>query len=108
MPSEMSARRADYLAWTSAQHVRKPLPDDLAIDPCRSLESLAEVRGALKKLKHDSHFMAKIFEHRCKQLYPRDLLVATVQTRKGGRLAPRDPQTPYPQFFPILGIPMGF
>ena len=86
MPSEMSARRADYLAWTSAERpARKPLPEYLKLEPCARVESLAEVRGALKKLKHDSHFMAKIFDHRCKQLYPRDLLVATIPTRKGGR-----------------------
>merc|ERR1712224_282064 len=29
--------------------------------------------------------MAKIFEQRCKQLYPRDLLMSTVPTKKGGR-----------------------
>lgn len=81
---EMSARRKDYTQAAQAT-ARRPLPADLEIGPCRSTEPLAEVRGALKRLKHDAAFMAKIFETRCKQLYPRDLLVATVPTKKGGR-----------------------
>lgn len=48
----------------------------------RSLEPLAEIRGALKKLKHTPGFLSKIFDNRCKQLYPRDLLVAYVPSKR--------------------------
>jgi len=85
MPKEVvdrSARRADYLGPKPT--TRQPMPADLAIAPCASLEPLAEVRGALKKLKHDKNFLAKIFDTRDKQLFPRDIMVATVSTKKGG------------------------
>lgn len=80
----MSARRADYVAPKPRSEGRRPAPAGLSIQPCASLEPLAEVRGALRKLKHDKGFMSKIFEARDKQLFPRDILVATVPTKKGG------------------------
>ena len=82
---EMSARRADYIAWTAGNSERRTLPDGFEIGPSASIEELGDVLGALRKLKHDRNFIAKIFESRDKQLFPRDLLVATVPTRKGGR-----------------------
>jgi hypothetical protein len=82
---EMSARRADYIAWTAGNSERRMLPDGFEIGPSASIEELGDVLGALRKLKHDRNFIAKIFESRDKQLFPRDLLVATVPTRKGGR-----------------------
>ena len=46
---EMSARRADYIAWTGAKgKERRPPPAGLEIGPCLSLDPLAEIRGALK------------------------------------------------------------
>jgi len=82
MEIDRSARRADYLGPKPT--TRQPVPANLAISPCASLEPLAEVRGALKKLKHDKNFLAKIFDTRDKQLFPRDIMVATVPTKKGG------------------------
>lgn len=80
----MSARRADYVAPKPRSEGRRSAPAGLSIQPCASLEPLAEVRGALRKLKHDKGFMSKIFESRDKQLFPRDILVATVPTKRGG------------------------
>jgi len=87
MAAEMSARRADYTAWTSGTRPeRRPLPEGLEIAPCANLDSMSEILGALRKLKHDKNFISKVFESRDKQLFPRDLLVATVPTKKkGGR-----------------------
>lgn len=85
MRAEMSARRADYTAWANGRPERKPLPEGLDISPCAGLESLAEILGALRKLKHEKSFLSKVFEARDKQLFPRDLLVATVPTKRGGR-----------------------
>ena len=73
----ISARRADY-CWASQRTNgawRQPVPEHLQITPCPSTEPLAQIRGELKRLKHDKNFMSKIFEQRDKQLYPRDLLV---------------------------------
>ena len=87
MQREMSARRADYVAWNGGERAqqRRPLPEGLEITPCGAIDALSEVLGALRKLKHDKNFLSKIFESRCKQLYPRDLMVATVTTKKGGK-----------------------
>lgn len=57
---------------------------DLLIEPCSSLAELGEVRAHLKK-KQERGFLVDIFEKRDKQLFPRDLLVAFVPTRRSGR-----------------------
>lgn len=85
MRAERSARRADYCWSTGARPERRPLPEGLDIGPCSSIEPLAEVIGALRKLKHEKNFLAKVFDVRDKQLFPRDLLVATIPTKRGGR-----------------------
>ena len=88
-PSTMSARRADYCAWIeSKERQRAAPPPEVAIEPCDDTEPLADLRGALKKLKHDSNFLRKIFDNRDRQLFPRDLLVASVPSRKKGRRRP--------------------
>ena len=87
--NQMSARRADYCAWTDAKQRRRgETPPELAVEPCETIEPLADIRGSLKKLKHDSNFLFKIFENRDRQLYPRDLLVASVPSRKKGKRRP--------------------
>ena len=62
---------------------RQPLPSDLTIEPCADLTPLADVRGALKKLKHEKSFLCKVFEARDKQLFPKDILVAYIPSKKG-------------------------
>jgi ribosomal protein S18 acetylase RimI-like enzyme len=62
---------------------------EVTIEPCSSLEELGEVRGALRKLRDertfDRDFLAKVFDKRDKQLFPRDLLAAFVPTRRSAR-----------------------
>ena len=85
MPAEAvdrALRRADYRNGSAGQ-ARRPLPDNLTIEPCPDLAPLGDVRGALRKLKHEKSFLCKVFEARCRQLYPRDLLVAYVPSKKG-------------------------
>eukprot|EP00325_Prymnesiales_sp_UTEX-LB-985_P002152 CAMPEP_0174705988 /NCGR_PEP_ID=MMETSP1094-20130205/9005_1 /TAXON_ID=156173 /ORGANISM="Chrysochromulina brevifilum, Strain UTEX LB 985" /LENGTH=258 /DNA_ID=CAMNT_0015904213 /DNA_START=53 /DNA_END=829 /DNA_ORIENTATION=+ len=79
---DRSARRADYLGPKGPRG--RPPPPGLSVCACESLDSLAEVRGALKKLKHDKNFLAKIFATRDRQLFPRDIITAVVPTKKGG------------------------
>lgn len=56
------------------------------IEPCDSIEPLQEIIGRLRKLKHDKNFLAKIFERRDREIWPRDMLVAyTPPKKKGGR-----------------------
>jgi GNAT superfamily N-acetyltransferase len=55
----------------------------VAVLPCESLEELSEIRGRLRKMDHSPAFLASVFDQRCKQLYPRDLLVAWVTSRRG-------------------------
>ena len=87
--AEISARRADYTAWTrspsTSSAVASAATHSLTIEPCEGMEPLAEIVGALRKLKHDKKFLAKIFERRDKQLWPRDLLVAYLPTKRTGK-----------------------
>ena len=53
------------------------------IEPCANGAELCEVIGELRKRKHGKEFIAKIIEKRDKQLFPRDLLVAYVPTKRG-------------------------
>ncbi|KAL1499593.1 hypothetical protein AB1Y20_011792 [Prymnesium parvum] len=87
MPA-LSLRSQDYLCPTLPLE-RTPV-DGLVIEPAASTESLCEVIGQLRKLKHSKGFLEGIFVHRDKQLFPRDLLVAYApsKSRKGsGRRA---------------------
>ena len=69
---------------TRVKHTeRRAPPTDLKIEPCEDAATLSEVRGALKKLKHDANFLHKVLEARDRQLWPRDLLVAQVTSKKG-------------------------
>ena len=65
---------------------------DVAIDFCGDVSGLGEVRAALRKLEHPRCFIASVLDERDKQLYPRDLLVARLPSKKqrkegGGRPA---------------------
>jgi ribosomal protein S18 acetylase RimI-like enzyme len=53
------------------------------IEPCANGAELCEIIGELRKRKHEKEFIAKIIEKRDKQLFPRDLLVAYVPTKRG-------------------------
>ena len=46
-----------------------------------------QVRAALKKKYESKRFLASVFDERDKQLFPRDLLVGSVPSRRGGRRA---------------------
>ena len=85
---EISARRADYTTWQpqAASKTAAAASSSLTIEPCESLEPLADIRGALKKLKHDKNFLHKIFERRDREIFPRDLLVAYLPAKKAGKL----------------------
>ena len=92
MPREMSARRADYVAWTesaasaAASKATSSPASSLTIEPCKTVdEQLGEIIGALRKLKHDKNFLAKIFERRDRELWPRDLLVAYMPSKRAGK-----------------------
>lgn len=61
--------------------------DGLLIEASPTIEPLGEIIGMLRKREHPKEFLAKIFEQRDKQLFPKDLLVASFPTRKGGRRA---------------------
>jgi ribosomal protein S18 acetylase RimI-like enzyme len=79
---DRSARRADYLSGSQGS-VRSEAHPMLDIRPCETTEQLSEIVGALRKLKHEKSFIHKIFEGRDKQSWPRDLLAAYVQSKKG-------------------------
>jgi len=58
--------------------------DGLVIEACANGAELCEIIGELRKRKHEKEFITKIFEKRDKQLFPRDLLVACMPTKRGG------------------------
>ena len=58
--------------------------DGMVIEACANGAELCEVIGELRKRKHEKEFITKIFEKRDKQLFPRDLLVAYMPTKRGG------------------------
>ena len=58
--------------------------DGPVIEACASTKSLSEIVGVLRKREYKREFLSGIFEQRDKQLFPRDLLVASVRTRRGG------------------------
>ena len=58
--------------------------DGMVIEACANGAELCEIIGELRKRKHEKEFITKIFEKRDKQLFPRDLLVAYVPTKRGG------------------------
>jgi len=64
-----------------------PRPVAVTVLPCVSAAALGEIRGRLRKMDNSSHFLFFIFDQRDKQLYPHDLLVATVQTKSGKQRA---------------------
>ena len=63
----------------------------VTVEPVRSIEELAEVRTRLRKLNHDRNFLDWMFHTRDKQLFPRDLLVACVPTRRCAKSGGRRP-----------------
>ena len=56
----------------------------MLIEPCANGAELCEIIGELRKRKHEKEFITKILEKRDKQLFPRDLFVAYVPTKRGG------------------------
>ena len=56
----------------------------MVIEPCANGAELCEIIGELRKRKHEKEFITKILEKRDKQLFPRDLFVAYVPTKRGG------------------------
>ena len=54
------------------------------IEPCANGAELCEIIGELRKRGHEKEFITKILEKRDKQLFPRDLFVAYVPTKRGG------------------------
>eukprot|EP00965_Chrysotila_dentata_P037360 1242930-Pleurochrysis_carterae.AAC.1 len=84
----MSARTADYLCPQAQRKERSDISDrpSVAIGCVDNVEALGEIKGRLRKLKHNKGFLQSIFEERDKQLFPRDLLVAWVPTRKASKV----------------------
>ena len=60
------------------------MPGSMVIEPCANGAELCEIIGELRKRKHEKEFITKILEKRDKQLFPRDLFVAYVPTKRGG------------------------
>ena len=65
-------------------------PAPVAVDFCGDVSGLGEVRAALRDLEHPRCFIASVLDERDRQLYPRDLLVARLPSKKkrkegGGR-----------------------
>ena len=54
----------------------------IRVEPFATTEQLGEIRGRLRKLEHSKGFLAQVFELRCRQLCPRDLLVAWVPAKR--------------------------
>ena len=82
MPAELSLRSQDYLVPAKGCGPRGALSTgEVSIDTATSVEPLSEIIGRLRKLKHSKKFLDSIFSSRDKQLYPRDLLVASVPSK---------------------------
>lgn len=69
----ISARRADSASPNASLETAV-----VTVEPFSSIEPLSEIRGRLRKLEHSKGFLAQVFDLRCRQLCPRDLLVAWV------------------------------
>eukprot|EP00316_Scyphosphaera_apsteinii_P005307 CAMPEP_0119314632 /NCGR_PEP_ID=MMETSP1333-20130426/33436_1 /TAXON_ID=418940 /ORGANISM="Scyphosphaera apsteinii, Strain RCC1455" /LENGTH=262 /DNA_ID=CAMNT_0007319783 /DNA_START=30 /DNA_END=818 /DNA_ORIENTATION=- len=93
MPSSISARRADYVCNTTRKSgpIIRIDPVQLEICSAANLEALGDIRGHLRKLKHSKQFLEGIFDNRDKQLFPRDILVASIPSR---RRAKREAEIP--------------
>lgn len=57
----------------------------VSVSPAKSAAGLGEIRKECIARGQDPEFLKGLLDSRCKQLFPRDLLVATVPTAGGGK-----------------------